>query len=96
MAVAMVGPGATVALYCGQRESAERAVARINQTSIAAFYATVVGGDSAVPSTKNPLLDSPVSTKDKGVRLDSPVARARAGRGETPTSAADKENKSKE
>ena len=39
----MVGPGAAVALYSGQRESAERAVARINQSNIAAMYATVIG-----------------------------------------------------
>ena len=98
VAVAMAGPGAAVALYCGQRESAERAVARINQSSIAALYATVVGSDGAVPLTKNPLLDSPSPRRDKsdrgGLRADSPPARARAGRDGTHA-AADKENKSK-
>ena len=49
----MVGPGAAVALYSGQRESAERAVARINQSNIAAMYATVVGNDTGNISAEN-------------------------------------------
>ena len=70
LAVAIAGPGASVVIYCGQRESAERAVARINQSNIAALYATVLGTTEG----SNPMHDAPQA---KPVGRESPTGRAR-------------------
>jgi hypothetical protein len=66
MAVAMIGSGAAVALYSGQRETAEKAVARINQSAAASMsLALVVGGGDPfepVPQDPNPLLNTSIES----------------------------------
>jgi hypothetical protein len=66
MAVAMLGSGAAVALYSGQRETAGKAVARINQSAAASMSLALVvgGGDSfePVPEGPNPLLNTSIES----------------------------------
>lgn len=66
MAVAMIGSGAAVALYSGQRESAEKAVARINQSAAASMSLALVVDPGEpfepVPQGPNPLLNTSIDS----------------------------------